>query len=288
MNAVLLGVVAALAWGLTDFLIRFVSRSVGSLQSILIVFVSATVALLAAMFLRGETLHVVPEGMWILALAGIAWALSYFWLFQAFAIGPISLVAPIVGAYPVLTMGWAVAMGAKPGALEWFAVAVILMGVALVARFAAEARPDVGYTSAGKRSQAIMYALLTCLASAVSLTAGQAAAHDGGDLNAIVISRLWSLAVIAPLCVRDRGSFSGATRWLPVLILMGVLDALALSAVVLAGKLEGAHYATVVGSCFGVVTVVLAMIFLRERLTKLQFLGMLMILGGVVVLSGRY
>lgn len=288
MSAVLLGAVAALAWGLTDFLIRFVSRSLGSLQSILIVFVSGAVALLAAMFLRGETLHVLPEGMWILALAGITWALSYFWLFQAFAIGPMSLVAPIIGAYPVLTVGWAVAMGVQPSALEWSAVAVIIMGVALVARFAAEAPPDGGYTPAGKRSKAIMYSLLTCLASAVSLIAGQAVAHDGGDLNAIAISRLWSLAVIAPLCVRDRGSFSGATRWLPVLILMGVLDALALSAVVSAGKLDGAQFATVVGSCFGVVTVALAIIFLKERLTKQQLLGMVLILGGVVVLSGRY
>ncbi len=288
MSAVLLGVVAALAWGLHDLLIRFVSRSLGSLQSVLIVFILGAIAIATAMVVRGEAVSVAPDKLWIMALTGITYALGFVWLFKAFAIGPVALVSPIVGAYPVLVMVWAVANGAQPSASDWLAVAAITVGVALVARFATEAQPEPGHAMVGIRTQAIVYSGLSGLGFAASLTAGQAAVQDGGELNVTLVSRAWSMAIMAAWCLRDRGSFSGAKPWLPVLMLMGVLDALALSAVISAGKIEGAEFATVVGSCFGAVTVVLAIIFLKERLNLLQLLGMLMILGGVVVLSGRY
>lgn len=288
MSAVLLGVVAALGWGLHDFLIRFVSRSLGSLQSVMIVMICGTGALYAAMVLRAETLHVAPGNFWILAFAGITYALAFVWLFQAFAIGPVSLVSPIVGAYPVLVMVWAVINGAQPTVLDWLAVAGIVIGVALVGRFAADPPFDPDRKPAGTRNWALIYSALSCIGFAVALLAGQAAAKSGGELSVNLVSRAWSMAVIAPLCLVERGSFAGVKTWWPLLLLMGCLDALALTAIVSAGQMDGAQFAMVVGSTFGAVTVVLAIIFLKERINLPQLAGMVMILGGVVVLSGRY
>jgi uncharacterized membrane protein len=288
MSAVLLGVIASLGWGLHDLFIRFVSRSLGSLQSVMAVFIFGAGALLAAMWLRGETLHLAPGNFWILALAGIAYALAFVWLFQAFAIGPVSLVSPIVGAYPVLVMVWAVMNGAQPTALDWLAVAGIVTGVALVGRFATETPLDPGIKPAGTRKWALIYSGLSCFGFAVALFAGQRAAQNGGELSVNLISRIWSMAVIAPLCMVERGSFAGVKKWWPVLMLMGALDAMALTAIVSAGQMDGAQFATVVGSTFGAVTVVLAVIFFKERINLPQLFGMVMILGGVVMLSGRY
>ena len=83
-------------------------------------------------------------------------------------------------------------------------------------------------------------------------------------------------------------SFAGVKTWWPVLMLMGLLDVLALTAVVSASQMDGAQFALVVGSTFGAVTVVLAVVFLKERINLPQLAGMVMVLGGVVVLSGRY
>lgn len=288
MNAVLLGVVASLAWGLHDLLIRYVSRSLGSLQSVLIVFISGAGAMAAAMCYRGETLHFLLGDFWILAFSGVTYALAFVWLFQAYAIGPVSLVSPIVGAYPVLVMIWAVMHGAQPTIFDWLAVLAIVIGVALVGRYAAEVPAIQGHAPTGTRTHAVIFSGLSGLGFAVALLAGQAAAQNGGELSVNLISRAWSLGVIAPLCLIDRGSFSGAKTWWPLLIFMGILDALALTAIVSAGQFDGAQYATVVGSTFGAVTVALAVIFLKERINGPQLAGMLLILGGVVVLSGRY
>lgn len=290
MNAVLLGVVAALCWGLHDFLLRLVSRSVSNLQSVLIVFIAGATALLAAMLLRGESVQLPAGEFWIIAFSGITYALAFVALFAAFAIGPVSLVAPIVCAYPLLALLWAAANGRPPTALEWLAVAGIVAGVMLVARYAIEAPPDPALVTAkpvGTKAQAILYSALACIGFSASLTAGQIAAHDGHVLSITFFSRLWGLAVLILWSLRDRPNFAGVRRWLPVLILMGLLDALALTSVVSAGTLDGAEFATVAASTFGAVTVVLAVLFLKERLMLPQILGMLMILVGVAVLSGR-
>ncbi len=288
MSAVLLGTVAALVWGLHDFLARFVSRSLGSLQAVLIVLAVGAAFVFATMQAAGEPVHIAPGRAWLILLAGVAYALALKLLYDAFAIGPVSLVAPIIGAYPVFAMIWAVVNGAQPTVTDWLAVAAIMAGVALVARFAEEAPADPTEAPIGSRAKAILCAGLSCAGFAISIIAGQSAASNSSELSVTLFARLAAIGIIAPICLQQRVSFSGARSWLPVLVLMGALDAGGLAAVVAAGKMDAAELATVVGSCFGAVTVVLAVVFLKERLSLPQLLGMVMILGGVLALSSRY
>ena len=72
---------------------------------------------------------------------------------------------------------------------------------------------------------------------------------------------------------------------MPVLGAMGLLDVAALIAVTTAGSLPDPAIATVASSGFGAVSVILARLFLRERISLLQLLGIVLIFGGVVVLA---
>ena len=287
MTSVLLGAIASLSWGLHDLLIRYISRSLGSLQSVFIVFISGAAVLLAAMWLRGEQVHFDGDHFWLIAAAGMAYAFAFVTLFKAFEIGPVSLVSPIVSAYPVLAIAWAVWNGRHPSTLEWCAVAGIIAGVILVARCAAEAQDVPGLKPAGTRAMAIIFSLVTCSVFAFSLTAGQIIAQAGSELNVTFVQRLWGIATLAPFSLSNRGSFAGARRLLPVLVVMGALDVMSITLVISAGKFDGAEYATVVASSYGAVTVALAVIFLKERLNLPQVLGMAMILMGIFTLSGR-
>ncbi|MGB3249021.1 EamA family transporter [Tabrizicola sp.] len=66
--------------------------------------------------------------------------------------------------------------------------------------------------------------------------------------------------------------------WL--LALMGGFDAVALGLVTAAGALPRAEYASVTSSLFGVLTVLLAAWFLRERVRAVQWLGIAAVFGG--------
>ena len=60
---------------------------------------------------------------------------------------------------------------------------------------------------------------------------------------------------------------------LPFVAIMGVLDGIALLCVLSAGGLPSAEYAVVTSSIFGLVTVILARIFLSESMTARQWMG---------------
>lgn len=108
MNSALLGLVAALAWGLNDFLARFPSRAVGPIPTVLAVTAAGLIVLSARLLLGGAVLNIVWPS---LAFSGVFFALGTLSLYAALARGPISIVAPIAGSFPALAMIFAVAQG---------------------------------------------------------------------------------------------------------------------------------------------------------------------------------
>jgi len=142
MSSVLLGLVAALSWGVNDFLARIPSRAVGPLPTVLVVTFAGLVVLTVWLLLSGHSIRLSWPQLWLPATSGIFFTLSTLSLFAALALGPVSLVAPIAGSYPVLAMFFAVAQGARPSLLQWLAVAGVLTGVVLVSRSGETYDPD--------------------------------------------------------------------------------------------------------------------------------------------------
>ena len=66
---------------------------------------------------------------------------------------------------------------------------------------------------------------------------------------------------------------------------MGGLDVVALVATIAAGHLPDPTIATVTSSAFGAVTVLLARLFLKERITPMQLAGIVLIFAGVGYLA---
>jgi drug/metabolite transporter (DMT)-like permease len=288
MSALLLGAVAALGWGLYDFLIRFATRGSGGFQAVLLVLISGAATLWVAALALGEPISPPQGKLWETAISGATYAGALVCGYRAFTIGPVSFVAPIVAAYPVFTMLWAVANGSRPGPADWLGVVAVLIGVALVARFAAEQTDEKSREGPRSRVAALTYAGAACVIYAVSFAVGQLATQDSSELSVTFFGRLWAIAVVLPIGLITGITFSGARSWLPILALMGGLDALSLLAVNSAGKMEGAEYAIVIASTFGAITVILAVLFLKERLSMLQCLGMASVFSGIFALSGRF
>ena len=72
---------------------------------------------------------------------------------------------------------------------------------------------------------------------------------------------------------------------MPFVVAMGILDGIALLCVLSAGSLPSAQYAAVASSTFGMITVILAWIVLRERMTASQWGGCALAFGGIGYLA---
>ena len=182
-------------------------------------------------------------------------------------------------------MIFAVAQGARPSLLQWLAVAAVLTGVVLVSR-SGETYEQSGYIPPGKLKTIVALALCASLGSAVAQTSGQSAAVELGEIPALWLARIFGLITIGAIYLMHRPRGELPARWLPLLGLMGGLDVAAFAAILAAGNLPDPAFATVVSSAFSAVTVILARAILKEPISLIQLLGMILIFGGVAGLAG--
>jgi drug/metabolite transporter (DMT)-like permease len=282
MSSVLLGIAAALSWGLHDFLARFPSRAVGPTPTVLAVTIAGFCFLSVWLVSSGGELRPTWPDILLPALSGMALALATLSLFTALSLGPISLVAPIAGSYPALAIAAAFVQGTRPSLIQWLAIFAVMAGVLLVSR-SGRSYETSGDIERGKLGVIVALSLLASLGFATTLVSGQAAVPIFGT---VWFARIFGLLTIGATALSRPSRVAIPRRWLPFLALMGGLDVTALGTIVAAGNLPNPAFATVVSSAFGAVTVVLARLFLKEAVSPAQLAGMVMIFGGVVALVG--
>jgi drug/metabolite transporter (DMT)-like permease len=281
MVAVLFGLVTALCWGCADFMARFTGRAVGPDVALFGMLLASAVLLTVLVAATSAPLIESFAGWYLVLATGTGVMAATLLLYAGLARGPIGMVAPIVGAYPAFSILIGLAAGIVPSGSQWIAILTVMAGVAVVARFAPEPEADV----AGDLRVTLVIALLSAMAFAVAISAGQAAARLHGELAVTAAARWISVvAALGYLLVRGRPVLvPPGWRW-PVAA-QGTLDGLAYIALFAAAHGPGSVIAAVVASSFAAVTVLLARLVLKEPMSLAQWAGIAMIVMGVAALS---
>ena len=196
-------------------------------------------------------------------LSGALFGLAAIAHYKAFSIGPVRLVAPIIGSYPILSVGWAMLTGTPISVLQWMAVGLVIAGVGYVAI------SDDKEADWQDPKPAILWSIAAGTGFAITFAVGQAAVAHGGEIALMAPTRFAALIVVLAIATILNINWR-AQNGLSILALMGVLDTIALGSVISAGGMKSPEFAAVAASTFGLITVVLAAIFLREKMTKRQ------------------
>lgn len=284
MLAVLFGVFAALCWSLHDVIARSLAARVGAFRMAALVIISGFVLLSVYVLAEGSIWQATWPGIKSGLLLGLVYGLGVGGLFKAFSLGPVSLVGPVTASYPVLAVLWGVFNGVEPTVLQWSAVAAALAGAIIVAR---AGDPDGGINAVepGKMPVLLLFCVISVLGYSSSIVLGQNAAVIVGEVEATWLSRPSALITILPFLLSEaKVPPLNRRHWLGILV-MGGLDVLGVIAVNASGHLPGKEFAAVGISAYGAISVVLAMIFLKEKVSAGQWAGILMIVGGVASMS---
>ncbi|MFI6817696.1 EamA family transporter [Nonomuraea sp. NPDC050328] len=276
MLAIALALGAGLGWGTSDFLGGLKSRAL-PLPSVLLLSQATALALLAtATAVRGSG----PPGLDFLgqaAIAGLGETLGIAALYRGFAVGTMSIVAPVAAAAPLVPLLAGLAAGQVPGSLQFTGMALAVLGLIITSR-----RPT---DEAGTRPQvSILYGMLAALGfGAFFLTLHNAGQADIGW--SLLTARLTTVTVIASVIALRRHRVAVRRSDLPALAAIGVLIVAADAQYAFASILGPVGVAAVLGSLHTVVTIALARIILKERLSRLQAIGVGVVLAGVLILS---
>jgi drug/metabolite transporter (DMT)-like permease len=271
MTTVLLALASAMAYGASDFVGGFVSRRTPAWGVAFVVQLTSALALLPFAVLAGgrATAH---DVLWAL-LSGVGSGVGISFLFRGFAAGRMSVVAPLsaVGA-AVIPVAVGLLTGERPGLLVLAGVLVAVPGIWLVS--AGETAP--GDDPSGRRSVTDSGVLDGALAGVgfSGTFIGLAQLGDAPGMWPFVGSQAMSAVTVAVLA-----TLMGA-RVLPLARAAwrawpgGPLGSTALvlyHAATVSGLLT---VAVVITSLYPAMTILLAVLLLKEHITRTQGLGL--------------
>jgi drug/metabolite transporter (DMT)-like permease len=292
---ILLGLLTAVAWGSSDFFARFATHRIGALRTTLYMQLAGFVLLTIFLPHIGGWGHLMDGSGWRPwawgALAGVVNGVSTLALYRSFEIGKMAVVAPLSASYPALTVLLSLFTGEHLKAPRAVGIALILAGALLVVR--GETPPDESGSQSpaapgNKTGRGIGWAILSgagfgvlfwLLGNWIVPSVGTAATVWMIRLTSSLLTVVVILLLRQPVAPPREGSVNG------LLAGMGVLDT---GAFVLNNRgmlIEQVSVMGVLASLYGAVTVTLAAIFLRERLARWQWTGIVLIFGGIYLIS---
>jgi drug/metabolite transporter (DMT)-like permease len=270
----LLALASSACWGTSDFFAGLFSRRrpavavVGWTQSL------AFLVLCVAVALRWDHLTWTGWPLWSVgaAVSGVAGLLCFY---TALATGTIGVVAPIAAlgvAVPVLL---GVATGDEPSSWTWVGIVVAVVGVTLASG------PEL---SGGVSPRPVVLAAVAAVGFGLALFC-----IDRGARSSTLMT-LWGMRgvsfvvfVTLALVLRSRGGV--VVKELPALLLIGCGDMVANLLFAIASSRGQVSVASVLGSLYPVVTILLARLILKERLRRIQQVGAVLSLAGAAVIA---
>jgi len=287
---ILLGLLTALFWGSSDFLARFATHRIGTLRTML--YMQFTGFLLLTIFLPwlggwGRLADGSGWQPWAWGiLAGVLNCGATLSLYRSFEVGKMAVVAPLSASYPVLTVLLSLLSGEHLRAARSVGIACTLLGVVLVA--GGEKTPDADDAEALRRSgKGIGWALCSAIAFGFLFwLLGSRIVPATGATQTVWLIRLTSSVLTAALILVARQTIKPPTGRVSVWILgMGLTDTGAFVMNNFGMRIEQVAVVSVLASLYGAVTVGLAAIFLREHVSRWQWLGIIAIFAGIFLIS---
>jgi drug/metabolite transporter (DMT)-like permease len=285
------GLGAALLWGLADYFAAVASRSRGALRVVLGFHLAALVPLTALVLATNGLARVsLTEVAVLVAVGALGWV-SYLAFYGALAIGPISVLSPIVSGYAAVTVLLAVVIsGDHLSAVQTGAVAITIAGamvasadVRAIARAKLERRSALGVVLA-----LAAMALLGAFVFGVSYYRGRV-----GWLGPIFLARGFATVfLLGHVLARGPRPGAGAApatrRWaspLPIAVLLALLD----TGGYVCFNLGVGHAQTAVVAAasapYATVPIIMGVSLFGERPTPTQWMGVGLVITGVVVLG---
>ena len=282
MGSMVFALVAALGYGLSDFVGGLASRRTHVLRVVLVTYPIGLLGLLLAAPLAGGQLG--RYDLLIAMIGGAANGLAIIWFYSALATGPMNVVSPLTALLVAgLPLIFGLVTGESLGAIAIGGAVLAVFAVILVSReertAVDEAGPvrftaRVGWLTIGSGAAfAIYFVLLDRLP------------HDSG-LWPLVVSRGTATALVLAAALAA-GQFRMPERSAITLTLTaGLLDAVCNTAFLLALRTGLLAVVSVLTSLYPAATVLMARIVLGERTGRVQRVGLALAAISVTLIAG--
>jgi len=280
--SILLGIGGMFGWGIYDFLGGVFAKQIGSFKSL---FWSQLAGFISIFLLAIVFKSSVNPSVFVIILsfiAAILYSAGYLFFFKGFEVGNLSIIAATMNLWTVFTMLFAfIFMGQRLSALQTLGVLMIICGATLASLNWNEIRNQKFQLSAGVK-QAVFGAFFFGVFWNVSEIISE---KVGWLLTTLLVKFgiILFLLIFSLLVKQGIGLIKISTKTKYIILLMGVVEAGAVALVNYGLTIGDAILITPIASALSIVTITLAIIFLKEKVTKIQGLGIVTAIVGIIV-----
>lgn len=285
LQAFLGGIGAMIGWGGSDFFVKSVVEKVGAVRTL--IWVQLLGALVVGIIggITGME-FAIKRDLWLgLAFFCITDALGYWLFFKAMEKGKVSVVGPVFACYAAGAVLFSVILGEKIGVLTGVLIFTMFLGILLSSMERVE-KIKLGML----KNLGVLLAFLGALVFSFWYPLWEKFSESSSDWMAMTFWLRIGVAIFLMMVlgvgkVRLYESHWKNVEW-KFLGLGGLFDASAYMALTWGYmSLEGTSITTILGSAYSLPTLILANVFLKERLNWLQKVGVGLILVSLVGIS---
>ncbi|GAB4506874.1 MAG: DMT family transporter [Anaerolineales bacterium] len=282
--SILSGIAGMFGWGLYDFLGGVFAKQIGPYKSFFWSQLAGLVTMLFLGFVTAAKVDVPLNIVLLFPVAALLYSAGYLFFFKGFEVGNMPIVAAAMNLWAVFTMLFAFTfMGQRLSPTQTVGVLMILAGVTLASLNWNEIRQRKFELSAGVKE-----AIAGAFFFGVYWNVSDIILEQVGWLVSTALIKLGIVIfmIVFSLISKRRLSLAGsAGKTISAIFIMGIIEAGAVAVVNYGLTIGDAILITPIASALSIVTILLAVIFLKDRITKPQGFGIVTAILGIVVTS---
>ena len=279
--SLLSGLGGMFGWGIYDFYAGIYSKKIGPYKTFFWSQLAGLFFVLLLISVFTLSLNVPVFIIILLPIAALFYSGGYLFFMEGFEIGNISIVAAIMNLWAVFTMLIAfIFMGQRLSALQSAGVLMIISGATLAALNWSDIKNSSFQLSSGVKETvlgAFFFGVFWNISEIISEKIGWLPTTLFVKVGVILF-----LLLLSFLIKREILLAKATSKTKLMVALMGVLEAGAVAIVNFGLTIGDAILITPIASALSVVTITMAIVFLKDKITKLQGLGIIIAICGII------
>lgn len=273
--AIFFGLAAAATWGAADFGGGFATKR-ASVYSVVIITQSVGLVLLPLLAVYFSERFPPMDGMFWGFIAGVAGSAGLLALYHALSVGKMGVVAPISAVVTVaLPVIYGVFNEGLPAGHQIAGFVIATASMWLIS----------GTSEKGEiKRQDVVYPLLAGVGFGIFFISVDLFS-ESAVFWPLTVAKVSAVVVILGFALLRKSATLPSKSVLPVIILAGLFDAGGNLFFALASQVGRLDIATVIASLYPGSTVLLAWIILKERLSSMQWIGVVLALVAIALIS---
>lgn len=279
--SILLGIGGMFGWGIYDFLGGVFSKQIGFFKSVFWSQLAGLISIFLLAFAFQTEINLPIVAIILSPIAAIVYSTGYLFYFKGFEKGNVSIIAATMNLWAVFTMLFAfIFMGQRLTTMQTIGVVMIILGATLA---------SIDWNSVTKQSfqlsLGVKEAVLGAFFFGIFWNISEVISEEIGWLLTTLLVKfvIVLFLFIFSFAIKQKiGLTNSSIKTNFAILFMGIIEVSAVALVNYGLTIGDAILITPIASALSIVTITLAVIFLKDKISKLQGLGILMAIIGII------